>query len=975
MSPKVATHGRKGFLSALFDIRPGETERAFLLFANLFLTIASFYILKPVRSSVFLVSFGPEQLPYVFILIALIGGGLASVYSNFSSHYPLNRLIIASSIAVTAILVLFRLLLRFDEGWVSYAFYIFISLYAVITTSQFWLLANNLFDAREARRLFGFIGAGGILGSIAGAAVASTLASSLRVENLILIAALLIGLSIPITARAWPLGIRLAPGPGSAPPPGSSMARRERASGMREIFGLIRRSPHLALLIGIIALTVVASTLVDYMFSKEAYDHFAARVAREQTADLAAAGQDLAPEQLQETIDRQVKAELTRFFARFLGLVSTVSLVLQVGLAGRILGAIGVAGANLLMPLGLLAAASGMWFFPGLVTVASARLVDGALSYSIHRAGTELLFFPLPSAIKDRTKTFIDLFADRMARGIAGALLLILTGIFALHTRGLAAVLAVIIALWLFLLGRMRGEYLSAFRRAIAGRTLDIEEIRNMVRSPDAIRTLASGLAGDERQVAYTLALLESADSNLLVPHLVPLLAHPSPEVRRLAMRKLAASEDADHRGQVAALLEDPSRHVRREAVRYLARTAPEGAEGYLRALLAAADWRARGAALEVIADDAQEGRDGERLQWIDGPLLDSLLAVGGSGHADACAAVLRAIAALGPGTPHASRLEPLLNHPDPTVRSEAMAAAGEVRDPRHLTPLLAALENPRERPYARPALARYGEALLPLLGAVLDDETADLGVRVQIPGTIGLMQTQPAVDFLLDRLRHPRMDIRFQVIKALGKMRVRDRDRRLRFDPHAVEARLVEETRDYFDLQTALAVWNGGQRGAAAPPGALLSRALGERIDMNLERIFRILGLRYPTENMLFAYNGVISDRRALRASAIEFLDNLLSPQLKRVILPVAAESDPRALVQRGRELFQLTAREREDVLRQVITGGDSWLAACAIDAVQELGLREFDAEIGAHHMSRDPILRETAAAALGSGAPSAPR
>ncbi|GAK98417.1 hypothetical protein JCM19314_2448 [Nonlabens ulvanivorans] len=56
-----------------------------------------------------------------------------------------------------------------------YAFYLFVGIYALLVTSQFWVLANVIFNIREAKRLFGFIGAGGIAGGIAGGYVTSIL--------------------------------------------------------------------------------------------------------------------------------------------------------------------------------------------------------------------------------------------------------------------------------------------------------------------------------------------------------------------------------------------------------------------------------------------------------------------------------------------------------------------------------------------------------------------------------------------------------------------------------------------------------------------------------------------------------------------------------------------------------------------------------------------------------------------------------
>src|SRR4029453_6200989 len=59
--------------------------------------------------------------------------------------------------------------------------------------SQFWSLANDIYDARQAKRLFGFIGGGASLGGIVGAGIAGQYARTIGTNNLLLVAAVLLG--------------------------------------------------------------------------------------------------------------------------------------------------------------------------------------------------------------------------------------------------------------------------------------------------------------------------------------------------------------------------------------------------------------------------------------------------------------------------------------------------------------------------------------------------------------------------------------------------------------------------------------------------------------------------------------------------------------------------------------------------------------------------------------------------------------
>jgi AAA family ATP:ADP antiporter len=66
------------------------------------------------------------------------------------------------------------------------------------------------------------------------------------------------------------------------------------------------------------------------------------------------------------------------------------------------------------------------------------------------------------------------------------------------------------------------------------------------------------------------------------------------------------------------------------------------------------------------------------------------------------------------------------------------------------------------------------------------------------------------------------------------------------------------------------------------------LTTLLERRLDGNLERIFRLLGLKYPFEDILNIYQGIQSKKPEMRINAVEFLDNLLETNLKRVLVPI---------------------------------------------------------------------------------------
>ena len=55
-------------------------------------------------------------------------------------------------------------MLRFNFDWMLYVFNIWVSLFSIVMVSQGWLVAANVFDSREAKRLYGLLGLSAVAG-------------------------------------------------------------------------------------------------------------------------------------------------------------------------------------------------------------------------------------------------------------------------------------------------------------------------------------------------------------------------------------------------------------------------------------------------------------------------------------------------------------------------------------------------------------------------------------------------------------------------------------------------------------------------------------------------------------------------------------------------------------------------------------------------------------------------------------------
>ncbi len=455
----------------LFGVRKEEVGLAAILFSGYGLILLTYFFLKPARDSLFLAGPGPNNLPVVFVLIALAALPVTLLYGRLARILDLSRLIKVTSAVLIGCLLLLRWLLALELWWIYYAFYVWVGIYGILTTSQFWLFANSVLDSAQARRIFGVVNLGGILGAIIGGETASFLVGVVEVStrDLLLFCAGFLALSTLLLNRVGGLVRRDARAAAAAVP-----LQEPVRNSLREVLSMVRSHRQLAGIGGLLSLTMLVATLVDFQFKTVAVEAYP---------------------------DQQA---LAAFLGKFYGRLSMVSLLLQTFLTYRLIRLWGVAGAILLLPVGLLLTSFGMLAVPSLWGAVLLRGIDGSLRSSIDKTGRELLFLPVPMEVKKRAKVFIDLFVDRWSRGLAGGLLLVLTSFLHYSVSWISVAVIVLAGLWAALGLVVRHGYVNAFRdgrpRPQAGRWQALRYfsrpgLQGKARSKHAVELPASGPA------------------------------------------------------------------------------------------------------------------------------------------------------------------------------------------------------------------------------------------------------------------------------------------------------------------------------------------------------------------------------------------------------------------------------------------------------------------------------------------------
>ena len=919
-------------LSPLVEVRREEAGSLLLMFFYSFLVMTAYNIVKPLTRAQFIGELGADNLPWVLLVSGVLVGVVMQAYARGAARLPPKAVVAVTQIGLAALLIGFWAAFRFGVTGTAVAFYLVGQILGLLLISQFWMLANDVYDARQAKRLFGFIGGGASLGGMTASAVVVLAVDGVGANNLLLVSSVLLAACAGVVTTV----LRRA---GGLPAAGAAAGGEKKGVGGAEALRMLRGSRHLQLIALIIGFAAVGAGLLDQQLN----------MAVEEAAG--AGGAD----------------RIAAFLGRVQLFLSLAGLVVQVGLTSRIHRRLGIGFALLILPIGL-GSTGGLILVSGALWAAAAgRILDSSLRYSVDKTTREILFLPLPADLKHRAKPFIDVTVDRFAKGLGAVLTLVLIQPwgFGLAWRQLSWVSLAVTALWVGAALRARRQYLASFRQSIARQGVLPAEVRLNVADLSTVETLVAELAHpDERRVLYAIDVLESLDKRHLVTPL--LVYHESAAVRARALGALgAASADLALRWAPAVerLISDPSPAVRMAAVQALSAIRHEDAPAVARALVGDADLRIAATAALVLSGSAEAADQRAAARVF------AALAADARGAAE----VRRDLAAAVRQVDHQrSRdlLAALLQDPDPAVADEAMRTirALGTTDGRFAPALISFLGDRRRKGAARETLVGYGEPAVDLLKRVLHDPGEDVWVRRHVPETLARIPCQASMDAVMGLLGDGDGFLRFKALSAAEKLR-REHPA-LTFDPAPVERLALAEGRVWcrrFDQRHALF-----ERGGL-PKDAVLAQALREKTERALDRIYRLLSLIHGWRDVSAARWSIERGDARARAGALEYLDNVLAGPLRGALLPVLEPSPGDEKVRHARAVLKTGPRDAEATLAELFDDDDPVLAAAAIHLAGEQEvwtLRERIETVLAAHDAVDPHVVEAASWSLAAHA-----
>jgi ATP:ADP antiporter, AAA family len=874
-------------MRALFDIRPDERKSTFAAFSTLLVITSGHTLLETARDALFLAKMPASRLPLMYLVIVVVALGLSRLPRTLDKRAISGALVVAGGVTAA-----FYVAASTPSPSLLYGLYVWSGVFTSWVTVQIWTLLAG-FTIEQAKRLYTFIGAGGVLGAAGGAFLARWAMMAFDPRSSLLIAAGLFALSaVPCVAISVP---RAEPVPLADGEP-------EMRAGM----GLLWGNAFARRVLSIVFVATVTVTIADYLFK-------AAVAFRVHDA-----------------------AELGATFALFYAVSNSLGVVAQLLIAPWIFRRVLVRHVLYLFPILILLAATGVIFTPGasaafLFAIFGLKGTDAVLRYSIHKTSTELLLVPVPDLLRERVKPLVDLLGSRGGQAAASLGILFLVAAGAGRPKTLTVVVFVLALVWISIVLSIRTLYLDVFRETLkAGGLTGKAELPELDLS--MLETLFAGLnSSRDAEVLGSLELLAAQHRERLIPALI--LYHPSRDVVLRALEIFTRLGQTDFVPIADRLNAHPDHEIAAAALR--ARTAVLPDRALLEKRLAEACPEVAITALVALLARGWM-TDGEAKAHF-----ARILEHKSAATAAEFARSVRDIAARSSGAAFDQtfdegllKLAEVFADKDVRVRVEVARAMGARAHPKFLRALVAMLAYHGPRAAAR-------EALLVTPGAL---EALDLGmttsevpraVRLQIPRAMALFEPAKATKLLVRRL--PREEdgaVRYKILRALVKLR--RSAPRIEIDESILE-KTAEATLDHID---DLRRWGAALASESDEPPAsavfadplraahhILLELVRDKETHATQRVFLMLELlnREAFEDIL---RGLKSRNAKTRASSHELVENLVRPPLRTRILSLVADEKP------------VSPPSYEDALREILVRGGSTMRTLAEYRALEIGL-----------------------------------
>ena len=824
-------------LSRVVDLKPGEETLAVLLFTCFFLITGPHTILTAIRYADLLQKMGSGGLPLAYLSAAVMTGLVVFFQSKINVRLSSQVLIISSLVFFVVSGLLFQVLFQMEFASTSrilpYLYWVWASVFVIILMTHAWMIVSEVFNPREAKRLIGFCGSGGLLGGVVGGLLAGFLTTAnLSYLLLPLACGLLFACIFVVRAIFVVRQKKIISAEDSAP---IKEASEQQKPGFKDSFNAVVKNKYLVLIASIVIIKVFVATFIDFQFSSVVEEYYRSIISLEAR-----------------------KEAMQAFFALFYAGLTAFAFFLNLFLTSRFLKTVRMRFIILLTPLVLLLCSVSIIFVPlTLLPVIFLKGSDEGLAFSLHQSVRELLYIPVFPELKRKVKPFIDMFINRGAKVFAALLLLIyalslkkevdyLTPVFDIDlAKDLLWIIIGFLVIWTILSYKIFKEYVNAISQNIKERW------------PRADKTVADKLDVDYTKLIFDTIESKSRSSVLYAMHMFDLLEQEklTPEIKEMITQK----SDEVNVSSLGDLFQIEG------ATWFPENDEDEGQENFI------ADIR------EIMSLDAYQQVMGEHAEQVLEESKETEIEK---------MEMAKAIGLMKPDAPLVKKLAALILDNSPEVSCYAIRSAARLQLVEHIPVIIQKLESPLTHEEAVSALKTFGHPAVSTLEEYLDDSEKDIRIRKAVVKVLAQIGTQETVNSLFKESDQDLEELETEIIDALDHIRAKKAD--IHFPAKKAQRKTLSIIKKY--CQTFIDLHGLESSEKYQGQRSLLEKKLG----VYFWDIFKLLGLYYTHKIIVKARQNIKTGTPRSVAYAIELLDNTLKKDMKDNVIPLVEDLSP---------------------------------------------------------------------------------
>jgi ATP:ADP antiporter, AAA family len=437
----------KGLLCRTLKIEESELRKTVMVFFFYFFVIFSYYLIKPSKEALFIHYVGSDAMSLAFAIIPFATLIFLFFYDFLARK--LDRRTFASLLLLFFVSNLIIIWIMFRAGLgkeAAFTLYVWSDVFSAGTVTQFWSITNDIYTSEGAKRVYGFLGLGAVLGGVMGSEITEKASHIMETENLLLFSAvfvviiILIVIKVDAIARAQEKEeekeIAERTDAETGPPPLRSRGAGRGLSELYKNFLLVMRSRYLLYFTLLLCSMIIGSKLIDFQLN---------RILEVAIPDKNGKTAYMADIYLWVNILSFVFLLFATFFYRYLGIFGTLLLAPSV---------------NFLTILAFTLA-------PVLPYIVITKALDGGLKYGIGQVTREMLYIPCTKEEKYRAKAVIDILFYRLANVFTAGLILLFSSKLLLSPAHFNFVIIAVIVFTMWVLLKLKGAFIEGLGQKI----------------------------------------------------------------------------------------------------------------------------------------------------------------------------------------------------------------------------------------------------------------------------------------------------------------------------------------------------------------------------------------------------------------------------------------------------------------------------------------------------------------------------